>query len=403
LKIAILSETFTKNMGYIERSLPRELARLGADVHVVTTDLQAYHSDPNYAATYERFNGPAVQSCGTEQFEGFTLHRLPHRMLLGYARIGGLGRKLRELRPDVVQTFSAASWIPQAAAVSQIRLGFSLFTGAHQTASVMSPSLLRGRRFSVERLRSDARRAIPGRFVSLRSVKCFAATTDCADVAVRFYGVERHKIELCPLGVDVSLFRPLRDSADVALRQSIRLAHGANVEDTVFVYTGRFTDQKNPLCLAQATARLRHEGFSVRAWFYGSGPQADAIAREDGCVVRPFVPVHELPDVYSAADIGVWPTQESMSMLDAAACGLPIVISDRVQAVERFDGNGLRYREADVGDLALVLRELFDESARRRLGAAGAAKVSARFSWGAIAAGRLASYGAAVESRRNFR
>ena len=201
VRIAILSETFTKNMGYIERHLPRALARLGAEVHVIAANLQAYHSDPNYSTTYEPFNGPAVVPCGTEYIDGFALHRLPHAKLLGYIRIVGLSTELRRLRPDVVQTFAAASWIPLSAARSKVELGYKLFTGAHQTASVMSPTLLRGSRISYERVRSDVRRALPGLLVGIATSRCYAATIDCADVAVRFYGVPSKKISIVPLGV----------------------------------------------------------------------------------------------------------------------------------------------------------------------------------------------------------
>ena len=57
--------------------------------------------------------------------------------------------------------------------------------------------------------------------------------------------------------------------------------------------------------------------------------------------VNPFIALSELPRFFRSADIGIWPTQEFMSMLDAAACGLPIVVNDTLKAVERIEGNGL--------------------------------------------------------------
>jgi glycosyltransferase involved in cell wall biosynthesis len=399
VRIAILSETFTKNMGYVERHLPRALARLGPEVHVVAANLQAYHSDPHYATTYEPFNGPAVQPCGTEEIDGFTLHRLPHAMLLGYVRIDGLARALRELRPDVVQTFAAASWIPLAAAASKVELGYELFTGAHQTASVMSPSLLRGPRVSYERMRSDVRRALPGRLVGMATTRCYAATVDCADVAVRFYGVPKRKVTIAPLGVDTDVFRPARTAAELADRHTFRERLGAGDGDMVCVYTGRFTAAKQPIFLARAVARLRAEGVPIRAWFFGDGPQSDEIAGQPGSLVHSFVPSSELAAVYRAADVGVWPTQESMSMLDAAACGLTIVVNDQLQARERVDGNGLTYRLGDVEDLCAVLHRLVEPSLRASLGEAGAQKVASQFSWAQLGRRRLSDYETALASR----
>src|SRR5207247_669554 len=101
------------------------------------------------------------------------------------------------------------------------------------------------------------------------------------------------------------------------------------------------TEEKNPLLLARAVAELRAQGEQYRAVFFGDGVQREAIAHADGAVVRPFVHYSQLGDLYRAADIGVWPTQESTSMIDAAACGTAIIVNDTIAAVERVEGNGL--------------------------------------------------------------
>jgi hypothetical protein len=43
MRIAILTETYTKNMGYLGTVLPRYLASLGADVHVIALTLPPYY------------------------------------------------------------------------------------------------------------------------------------------------------------------------------------------------------------------------------------------------------------------------------------------------------------------------------------------------------------------------
>ena len=111
-----------------------------------------------------------------------------------------------------------------------------------------------------------------------------------------------------------------------------------------------------------------------------------------GCVVHSFVPVRDLPPFYWASDIGVWPKQESTSQLDAAACVLPIVLSDRVQVRERVDGNGLLYKENDIADLATSLKNLIDADLRRKMGNIGSAKVKNLFSWNGIARKRAEDY-----------
>jgi glycosyltransferase involved in cell wall biosynthesis len=88
-----------------------------------------------------------------------------------------------------------------------------------------------------------------------------------------------------------------------------------------------------------------------------------------------------------------------MSMLDAAACGLPIVVNDTLLAKERIDGNGIIYRLNDPMDLAEKIRSLLDSRRREELGGCGARRMVQLFSWDRIARNRLAAYEAAIVSR----
>jgi glycosyltransferase involved in cell wall biosynthesis len=122
-----------------------------------------------------------------------------------------------------------------------------------------------------------------------------------------------------------------------------------------------------------------------------------------GALVNPFVPYKDLPGWYRASDIGVWPTQESTSMLDAAASGIPIVVNSSLKATERIEGNGLTYNLNDIDDLSRVLLCLADLSMRQRLGRIGAQRMRTLFSWEAIAKRRLADYTAATVRSHNLR
>jgi glycosyltransferase involved in cell wall biosynthesis len=93
----------------------------------------------------------------------------------------------------------------------------------------------------------------------------------------------------------------------------------------------------------------------------------------------------------------VWPKQESTSELDAAACGLPLILSDRVQVRERIEGNGLTYKEGDVSNLAEQIATLADLNLRQRLGDRGRKKMQEQFSWDRIARERLQDYEAALK------
>ena len=324
-----------------------------------------------------------------EIFEGYTLHILKHKNFFGYTKMVGLLPKLQSIKPDIVQTFSAIGPIPLGAAISKPFLGFKLFTGNHTTASVFPLARRKTTLFDRERIKCAFFRTIPGRFISLFTEKCYGATKDCADIAVRFFGVEKRKIDICPLGVDTEIFWPIRSMEAENERGNLRARFGFTDGETVCVYTGRFSEDKNPLLLAQAVAKLLKAGVPYRGLFFGNGVQSEAIRNTPGCVVHGFIPAKELGGIYRCADIGVWPTQESTSMLDAAACGLPIVVNDTLIATERIEGNGVQYKLNDLEDLQRVLLTLRDPAIRKRLGGRGAKRMAEEYSWESIARRRL--------------
>jgi glycosyltransferase involved in cell wall biosynthesis len=403
MRIAILHEAFPRNMGYAGTQLPKALSKLGADVHYVTAGLPANTAIPSFRETYGEFVAEVQKGVTTERYEGYTVDYLPFRRQLGYVRLQGLYRKLRELKPDIVQTFATISWMPLDAALIKPRLGYKFFTGNHTTASVFPLSQRPSYRWEPARIRNTLTREICGSVVSLFAEKCYAATIDCADVAIRFFGVPAAKVDVAPLGVDTDTFFPASTSAHVRERAEVRRELGYRPEEIVCIYTGRFAADKNPLLLARAVESLASAGRPFRSLFFGAGEQFEEIEKCGRATVRKFVPFTELGRYYRAADVGVWPAQESTSMLDAAACGVPIVVNDTLQAAERIEGNGLRYKLNDLDDLTWALQQLEDTRLRDQLGCVGAKKMRDQFSWRSLAQRRLHDYESALRGNREDR
>jgi glycosyltransferase involved in cell wall biosynthesis len=378
LRIVFISDWFAENMGYAENCLPKAIASLGEEVHVVSANVQPYWDSPSYASTYQSFLGPPVVGVGETSMDGFRLHRLSYGRLMGRLRIRGLLGKLRALRPDVVQTFDVAALSSYEAALGRPLVGYRLFAESHLHASVFGQK---------PRWQLQAAHYC-GRAMGLALERCYAISSDVADIAVKHLGMPADKVEICSLGVDTQAFRP---ADDPAARQATRQRLGFSSEEIVCIYTGRFASEKGPQVLADAVERL---GPPFRGLFVGGGTASEVagLRNRRGCVVHPFVAARDLPALYQAAEIGVWPRQESTSQLDAAACGLPIVISDRVHVTERVEGNGLTHREGDVEDLAARLNALSEGDRRNQLGRAGARKMRERFSWLGIAAARVRAY-----------
>lgn len=395
MRIVLISEVFCSGMGYLENLLPKYLAWQGAQVEVLATSLPPSHRQVSSAATYQEFaDGWKPGTC--ETLNGFRIHILPPAKVAGHIRLAGLGKKLASLQPDIVQTMTPIGWIAVDASWYRLALGYRLFSGCHYHASVFSLAQRCTTVFSPARLKCFLQRTIHGRIASMVTEKCYAISPDCAEIAKKFFGVPENKIVVSPLGVDTEVFHPASTPAEESARARLRARFRFSECDVICIYAGRFSEDKNPLLLAKAIARLANKGHAFKGLFVGNGPQSSVIAECPGCFTQSFVPISELGDLYRSADIGIWPAQESMSMLDAAACGLPVVANDKMQAHERLEGNGMTYRLHDLDDLERVLLALRGQEVRRQLGFAGAEKMAREYSWRTIASRRLQDYEAAL-------
>lgn len=385
LRVAVVSAFYSEGMGYTENCLPKFLAAMGHDVHVFTSAYNVYGNEPDYSRIYESFLGPAVQPVGTYRSSGYTVHRLPSRLLSGYVWLPTLWRTMAKVRPDVVHSLEHGSLLTFCVAALRPLLGFSLFTESHQHLSVVKP-YLREPGHILKKAGYWLTRTLPG-WTAARAVdRCFAIAPDCAEVARRYFGVPASKITMQSLGADTQLFRPPLSADDAAERTTKRAALGYGNDDIVCVYTGRFSAAKNPALLAEALAELVREGKPVRGLFVGEGPQRSDIERHPHCQILPFMRHRDLAEVYRAADIAVWPREESMSMIDAAASGLPLIGSDRLGESERLEGSGYAYRENDASSLADAIRVLCDPVLRAQLGERGVSKMRQSFNWEKVAA-----------------
>ena len=397
LRIVIVGDSFPRNMGYLGTMLPKYLARLGQEVHYVATDLPPYWQIPSMRLKYSELIGAEWMQPGTRrEYEGYTVHILGHWHFAGLVGMSGLRPLLESLRPDVVYSLSAIGALALECSVHCALHGGRLFTGSHTLASGFPLAERPLPWLSMAGLRTFFSRWLPGRLVSLCTEKCYAPTIDCAVIARRFFGVQAQKIQVLHLGVDTDVFYPVHDETSENERSQLRVDLGFSGDEIVYVYTGKLTPEKNVTLLADAVTQLREEGLPLRLLCVGAGPERDRLADFDVATVLDFRPYTELGRIYRAADVAVWPTNESTSMLDAAACGLPIIISDGVAYREHVDGNGLVYHMNDLRDLKLKLRELVDPVRRRSLGDAGARKMAWRFSWLEHARRRLHDFETAV-------
>lgn len=392
LRIAFVVDTFARDMGYANNTLCKYLARLGHDVHLVTSDLLPYFQLGSAASVYgiefaER-NKPRL---GSERVDGFTVHTVRNVPLLGHTRLQGLHSLLRHIAPAIVCTFNAAGWIPLDCAVAARRNGYRFVIGNH-TGKTAFPLAQQSRTwYSRSRLKGFATRILPGWFIGATADHCVVPTQDCAEVAIKFFGIRPDKVRVMNLPVDQDYFHPCETATEREERANLRASLGFSETDVVCVYSGKFTEGKNPTVLLQAIEILASQGYAVRGLFIGSGPQLQALTGSPLAVVVPFMALAPLGRHYRAADVGVW-MEESTSFLDAASTGLPLVLGSTVKDLSHVREFTTTYASNDPNSLADAIRPMLDASRRSQIAPVAARLAAERFAASQYASLRVAFF-----------
>lgn len=232
--------------------------------------------------------------------------------------------------------------------------------------------------------------------LSFRTVKVALAYSEEARQVMIRKGLRRPSA-VVPYGTDLSLFQPRPEGP---LREELGLRH-----KLVIGYMGRFIPAKGLDTLVGAIAALRRRGGTpeVAALLVGAGPEEPRIRRmvteaglEEDVVFTGAVPPERAGAYMNCMDVLTlpsrttrkWKEQFGRVLIEAMACGVPVVGSDsgQIPYLIRDTGGGLVFEEGNVADLTAKLTTLIEDAAQRRqLGEAGHQAVRGRYTYEAVA------------------
>lgn len=206
------------------------------------------------------------------------------------------------------------------------------------------------------------------------------------------------RVTALPGGADVEAYRPR--PADPAVRRRL----GGDGDRPLVGMIAGFRAMKGHLVVIEAAARLARAGQRPRFVFIGRGatevPVREAIERAGlGAEFTVSGFVDDLPAALAALDLALYVPLESDGMsrvvFECLAAGRPLVAS-RVGVVPEVLSDGEHAALVPAGDArelaAAIARLLADPAARARLGAAGRALVTHRYSGACVAAALEARY-----------
>lgn len=396
MRIAHIVSYFQPKLGYQEYYLAKRQQEMGHETCVITSD--RFFPFPNYSDTVAKILGERYVGSGCFKESELRVFRLPCLFEYGSTIVvNGLYPVLTKFKPTIVHAHVDHSLLSIAALVLKNLQGYKVVLDSH-TDQPRFRSRIHTLIFNALFLKNPLFRA------ALRNSDGYVAVSESARnwLSTR-WGIPYEKIRLIPLGADKELFTPNPEK-----REIFRKKLGLHENDIVIVYAGKIIPSKEIENLLFASTLLNHKKQNVKILLVGDGPmqymkKLQKLSNEYGIAqnvnFHKLVPVLELPNFYRAADIGVWPGSPSITIVEAMACGLPIIIpkydkSHGVNLCHYLDyNNGFVFERENPEELASCLEKLVEDGQlRKRMGLSSRKLVEEKLSWDVITERTLQYY-----------
>ena len=312
-----------------------------------------------------------------------------------YPLTPGVVRALTEARPEVVVVSGWSTFAAQAA-ITWCRLKdvpYVLVVESHD-----------------EGPRSGWRRTVKGAVVPpvVARASGILVTGTLARNSMLARGAAPEHVRIFANTVDVELFEQ-RAAKLVERRAELRAELGCGPDEVIVLSVGRLAPEKRLDALVRAVAKA--EDPRLVLVLVGDGPERsrlDKLAHERGVrlVLAGDRPWERIAEAYVAADVfALLSERETWAVVvnEAAASGLPLVLSDRVGAAHDLlrDGeNGVLIPAGDVEAAARALRDLAADPERRRAQGARSRELARDWGYGPSVEGFLAAVREAIADRR---
>lgn len=370
MKIVHVQAYFQPHLGYQEYFLSKAMAKQGHDVHFITSD--------RYMPFSGLKNDERIVGVGLSLLDGFHVHRLPIliecrcRVLLC-----GLINKLVSLEPDVIIIHGSTNFNNLFIFLNIKKFNAKIIIDEHHMSVVANKSLFASLFYKFW--------GIFYRYlVSKNKVKLVGVAQDCCNLLSDKYKIPIRDISLIPLGSDTEIFKFDRKKR-IICRNELKLSNSKNL----VLYTGKINFEKDPFLILKAM--LNTPDFVNLVFLFIGNQSSDYMEANQSFINRPNVLIlpavkfSDLASYYNACDIACWPKHASLSSLDAASTGTPIIVTDLVK--ERVsNNNGIAIKDGCLDELREAITELsHDSELRSKMGKNGSILVSDHLSYRKIA------------------
>ena len=238
-------------------------------------------------------------------------------------------------------------------------------------------------------LKKFMRKLIPG--IPIRLAKAFFVTGTQAKNYIESFSGKRTRVFYFPNTIDVEYYckeSTRLQNKKAVLRNELSLPGHHNL-----IFVGRLVHVKGVLDLIKAFAIAAENLPDWGLLIIGQGPLKPKIVNEmqhkswkDLVTIVPYIDPKELIRYYVGSSVFVLPSHDEpwgVVVNEAMACGLPLILADRVGSAADLlvDGeNGRRFTAGNIDQLAVCIKEVCsDESLRNNMANKSSEIIS---SWG---------------------
>jgi glycosyltransferase involved in cell wall biosynthesis len=219
-----------------------------------------------------------------------------------------------------------------------------------------------------------------------RAHKIIGISNSSIQVLNEYYGMKTEKIQMIPLGVDTTKFKP-----NAALRITQRAKWDIDPDTFLVLYTGKIVDYKKVHLIFEALAAIKLSvDLPKKLVVVLVGNMSDDYTNTLMTAIEHSKIAHlhikavsqdDLPAVFNAADLAVWPAHQTISTIEASACGVPIICSDYL--TERYaNQNGIGVVPGNLDALKSAIQYLIThDQERMEMGRKGSEMVENEMSW----------------------
>jgi len=341
MKIIHIQHPFIPNKGYQENYLPREQAKLGHDVTIVSTNI--------LPEKFRNQSNPSQFNTGRYDENGVEVRRLRSHSLHGAATYSlGIEKVLSQEDPDIIHSHRLISVHTLQSIIGQKFTGGKLFFDAHIDNDNFHLNT-RGKAIGFELFKKTI-----APFAERQATRVLPVNPYCEQFLINNLGISDQKIELLPLGVDTGQFYSSESE-----RMEIRAELGYSAEDIVYIFAGNIMPEKDLENLITAFSKLDLDNKELLILGEGEEQYMSRLRRtvdhnsiNEQVTFHDFVPHSDLSKYYNAADVGVWPGKLGITIIEAISCGLPVILPSSSATDFLLENNGLTYSRGNVKELS---------------------------------------------------